>query len=96
MESACLIFYFTDTGETEKIFLRGNNNFFTNQLVSRKIAKYLYSFFMYTVTPLEKEDISRTSTDVLKSFPLSTILKKRKERKHKGKGMKIQEVCFFN
>ena len=51
---------------------------------------------MYTVTPLEKEDISRTSTDVLKSFPLSTILKKRKERKHKGKGMKIQEVCFFN
>ena len=96
MESACLIFHFADTGETEKIFLRGNNNFFTNQLVSGKIAKYLYSFFMYTVTPLEKEDISRTSTDMLKSFPLSTILKKRKERKNKGKGMKIQEVCFFN
>ena len=89
MESACLIFHFTDTGETEKIFLRGNNNYLQTSWLAGKLQIYLYSFFMYTVTPLVKADISRISTLLLKSFPLSTILKKRKARKHKGKGMKI-------
>ena len=53
-------------------------------------------FFMYNVTPLVKTDISRIFSHLLKSVRLSTILKKREERKHKGKGMKIWEVCFFN
>ena len=53
-------------------------------------------FFMYNVTPLVKTDISRIFSHLLKSVRLSTILKKKEERKHKGKGMKIQEVCFFN
>ena len=89
IESVCLIFHFTDTGETEKIFFRGNNNYLQTNWSAGKMQEYLYSFFMYTVTPLVKADITRISTHVLKSFPLSTILKKRKERKHKGKGMKI-------
>ena len=45
---------------------------------------------MYTVTPLLKADISLISTHLLKSFQLSTILKKREEKKkqkNKGKGM---------
>ena len=96
MESASLIFHFTDKGETEKIFLRGNNTYLQTSWSAGKLQKYLYSFFKYTVTPLVKAYISRISTHLLKSFPLSTILKKRKERKHRGKGMKIQEVCFFN
>ena len=95
MESVCLIFHFTDTGETEKIFLRGNNNYLQTSWSAGKLQKYLYSFFMYTVTPLVKADVSWISTHLLKSFPY-TILKKRKESKHKGKGMKIQQVCFFN
>ena len=95
MESVCLIFHFTDTGETEKIFLRGNNNYLQTSWSAGKLQKYLYSFFMYTVTPLVKADVSWISTHLLKSFPY-TILKKRKESKHKGKGMKIQQVCSFN
>ena len=62
----------------------------------RENCKNIYiPFFMYTVTPLVKADVSWISTHLLKSFPY-TILKKRKESKHKGKGMKIQQVCSFN
>ena len=52
---------------------------------------------MYTVKPLVKAGISRISTHLLKSFPLSTTLRKKEERKKKKKekGMKIQEVCFL-
>ena len=45
MESVCLIFHFTDTGETEKIFLRGNNNYLQTSWSAGKLQKYLYSFF---------------------------------------------------
>ena len=41
-------------------------------------------FFKYTVKPPVKADISRISTHLLKSFPLSTILKNKEERKHTG------------
>ena len=58
MESVCLIFHFTDTGETEKIFLRGNNNYLQTSWSAEKLQKYLYSFFMCTVTPLVKADVS--------------------------------------
>ena len=52
---------------------------------------------MFTVKPLVKADISRISTHLLKSFPLSTILKKREEKKQKKeKEMKIQKGSFFN
>ena len=50
MESLCLIFHFTDTDETEKVFLRGNNNYLQISWSVGKLQKYLYSFFMYTVT----------------------------------------------
>ena len=58
MESVCLIFHFTDTGETEKIFLRGNINYLQTSWSTGKLQKCLYSFFMYTVTPPVKVDIS--------------------------------------
>ena len=51
----------------------------------REIKQYLYSIFMFTVKPLVKADISRISPHLLTLFLLSTILKKREERKHRGK-----------
>ena len=45
----------------------------------------IFIFLFYTVEPLVITDISRISTHLLKSFPLSTILKNREGRKHKGR-----------
>ena len=48
-----------------------------------KLRQYLYSLFMFTVKPLVKADISQIFPHLLTLlFPLSTILKKREERKH--------------
>lgn len=90
------IFHFTDRGETQKIFLRRNNDYLQTSCSARKLQQSLYSFSMYTVKPLVKADISRIFTHLLKWFPLSTILKKKGERKKKRKKwMKIQGVCFL-
>ena len=60
MECPCLIFHFTDTGATEKIFFRGNNNYLQTSWSAGKFQKYLYSFFMYTVTPLVSPEFPLT------------------------------------
>ena len=50
---------------------------------------------MFTVKHLVKADISRISTHLLKSFPLSTILKKREEKKHNEKRNEDSERKFL-
>ena len=57
---------------------------------------YLYSFSKYTVKRLVKTDIFQISIHApAEIIPLSAILKKKQERKHKGKINEIQEVCFL-
>ena len=90
MESIWLIFQFTDTGETEKIFLRGNNDLVLNQLVSGKIAT-IFSFLFYVHC-----NTSYKNGYLPNFLSLAEIIsivyrfsKKSEERKHKRKGMKI-------
>ena len=62
-----------------------------------KLQPYLYSFSIYTVKPLVKTVTCRISTHARSEIiPLSTILKKKEERKQKGKRNEDLGSAFLN
>ena len=92
MESVCLIVHFTDSKKSvlEEIIT-------IYKLVGqRENFKSIYiPFFMYTVTPLVRADISWISTHLPKSFPLSMILKNRRKEWRFRKCVSLTNILYM-